>query len=107
DGMGYGAGAASWSVRWFDAADAGVIMWWTTALAAAAFTAGFATRAAGVIMALGSTQLAVLLPDGDRGIDAALRAATLVLVLSSCHARWSVDAAIRRAVGRPFPALVP
>lgn len=107
DGTGYGVGAASWSVRWFGAVDAGATMWWMTALAAAAFTAGLATRAAGVLMALGSTQLAVLLPDGDRGIDAALRAVTLVLVLSQCHARWSVDAAIRRRLGRPFPALVP
>ena len=107
DGMGYGVNAASWSVRWFGAADAGVVTWWATALAAAAFVVGLGTRVAGIVMALGSAQLAVLLPDGDRGIDAALRAVTLVLVLSQCHARWSVDAALRRALGRPFPALVP
>ena len=107
DGMGYGVTAQPWSVRWFGEADAGLVLWWGTTLAAAAFTAGFATRIAGVIMVLGSAQLGVLLPDGDRGIDAVLRVVTLVLALSQCHARWSVDAAIRRAVGRPFPALIP
>ncbi|HVV85240.1 MAG TPA: HTTM domain-containing protein [Kofleriaceae bacterium] len=107
DGMGYGFLSHPWSVRWFGAADAGVVMWWMTTIAAAAFMLGFATRAAGVLMALGSNQLATLLPDGDRGIDAALRAFTVVLVLSQCHARWSIDAAIRRRLGRPFPALVP
>ncbi len=105
-GMGYGDLAHPWSVRWFGG-EAGELMWWMTVIAAAAFTLGLATRAAGVAMVLGSAQLAVLLPDGDRGIDAALRAVTLVLVLSSCHARWSVDAAIRRRLGRPFPPLVP
>jgi hypothetical protein len=107
DGLGYGADGSPWSVRWFGDADAGVTMWWLTALAAAAFMLGLFTRVAGVALALGSAQLAALLPDGDRGIDAVLRVVTLVLVLSSCHARWSVDAALRRALGRPFPALVP
>lgn len=109
EGLGYGAGPGShaWSVDWFGQDGAGLAMWWLTAIAAAAFTVGLATRVAGVAMALGSAQLGVLLPDGDRGIDAVLRAATLVLVLSQAHARWSIDAAIRRAVGRPFPPLVP
>lgn len=107
DGLGYGVHDRPWSVRWLGAGDAGLAMWWLTALAALAFTVGLATRVAGVAMALGSAQLAVLLPDGDRGIDAALRAVALVLVLSQCHARWSIDAAVRRALGRPFPALVP
>ncbi len=106
-GMGYGGLVRPWSVRWFGPADAGIVLWWCTAGAAAAFTAGLGMRVAGVVMVLGSAQLAVLLPDGDRGIDAALRVATLVLVLSSCHARWSVDAVVRRRLGHPFPALVP
>lgn len=107
DGLGYGVHDLPWSVRWLGAADAGVLMWWMTTIAAAAFAAGLATRAAGVALALGSAQLAVLLPDGDRGIDAVLRVVTLVLVLSQCHARWSIDAALRRALGRPFSPLVP
>ena len=108
DGMGYGVDSHPWSMRWFGAsASTAELLWWSTTLAAAAFTAGLFTRVAGVIMVLGSAQLAALLPDGDRGIDAALRAVALVLVLSSCHARWSVDAVVRRRLGRPFPALVP
>ncbi len=108
DGMGYGVDSHPWSMRWFGASSATAeLLWWSTTLAAAAFAAGLFTRVAGVIMVLGSAQLAALLPDGDRGIDAALRAVALVLVLSSCHARWSVDAAVRRRLGRPFPALIP
>lgn len=107
DGMGYGVGARPWSVRWFGAADAGLAMWWMTAVAAGLLAIGLGTRLAAVALALGSAQLAVLLPDGDRGIDTALRAVALVLALSSSHARWSVDAALRRRLGRPFPALVP
>ncbi len=107
DGMGYGATADQWSVRWFGASAATAeLVWWATTIAAAAFIAGALTRIAGVVLVLGSAQLAALMPDGDRGIDAALRIVVVVLVLSSGHARWSIDAAIRRRLGRPFPALV-
>jgi hypothetical protein len=38
----------------------------------------------------------------------AFRLGMLFLAVSSCHARWSVDAWIRRRIfKRPFPALVP
>jgi hypothetical protein len=49
----------------------------------------------------------MLCPDADRGIDALLRVAVVVLALSGSHARWSADAWVRRRLGRPFPALVP
>ncbi len=106
DGLGYGVNARSWSVRWFGAGT-DAVLFWGTAAAALAFMLGALTRVAGVALVLGSAQLAVLLPDGDRGIDAALRVVTLVLVLSHSHARWSVDAVVRGWLGRPFPALVP
>ena len=108
DGMAYAANRTLWAVRWFGAsADAAEQMWWIATVAAAAFTIGLATRVAGVVYVLVAAQLAWLHPDGDRGIDIALRAVTLVMVCASGHARWSVDAWIRRRLGRPFPALVP
>ncbi len=106
EGMGYGASGKPWSVEWFGAS-AGVAMWWTGVAASLAFTLGAATRVAGVALVLASAQLGELLPDGDRGIDAVLRVVTLVLVFSSCQARWSIDAVVWRALGRPYPALVP
>lgn len=108
DGLGHGAGARPWVVRWLGAGPGTAhTLWWAATAAAAALTLGLATRVAAVAVVLLSAQLAMISPDGDRGIDAVLRAVTLVLACSSCHARWSVDAAVRRAVGRPFPALVP
>ncbi len=107
-GMGHGAVGEPWSVRWFGAsADTARLLWWLAVGASGAFTIGLGTRLAGVVLVLVSAQLGALAPDGDRGIDAALRVVTLVLVFSSCHARWSIDAVVRRRLGRPFPALVP
>jgi hypothetical protein len=108
DGMGRGTAGGPWSVRWFGASpQTARLLFWVGVGASLAFTAGLATRVAGVVVVLVSAQLGEIAPDADRGIDAALRVVTLVLVLSSCHARWSIDAAIRRRLGRPFPALVP
>lgn len=108
EGMGHGASEARWAIRWLGA-DAGTahLLFWTAALSSAAFTAGALTRVAGVVLVLVLAQLAYLTPEGDRGIDAAMRVVVLVLVFSSCHARWSVDAWLRARLGRPFPALVP
>jgi hypothetical protein len=107
-GMGHGARGEPWAVQWFGASgDTARLLWWIGVASSAAFTIGLGTRVAAVVMALTSAQLGMLAPDGDRGIDVALRVVALVLALSSCHARWSVDAVIRRAIGRPFPALVP
>ncbi len=81
--------------------------WWAATIAALAFTAGALTRVAGVVLVLALAKLGELAPDGDRGIDGVFRVVICVLVLSSCHARWSVDAVVRGKLARPFPELVP
>lgn len=108
DGMGHGAAEGRWAVRVLGA-DAGTarLLFWIAVASSAAFTAGALTRIAGAVLVLAHAQLAYLTPEGDRGIDAAMRVVVLVLVFSSCHARWSVDAWVRARLGRPFPALVP
>lgn len=108
DGMGHGARSEPLAVEWFGAsAETARLLWWIGVTSSFAFTIGLGTRVAAVVMALVSAQLGMLAPDSDRGIDVALRVAALVLAFSSCHARWSIDAIIRRTIGRPFPALVP
>jgi len=107
-GMAYGGGDAVWAARWFGAsAESAGLLWWIAVVAIAAFTVGALTRVAGLTFVLIYAQMAHLAPDCDRGIDIAIRAVVAILALSSCHARWSVDAWIRRRLGRPFPELVP
>ncbi len=68
---------------------------------------GCATRVACVVVILAGAQLGHLLPDGERGIDTILRIVTAILACSHCNAVWSIDAWVRRRLGRPFPPLVP
>lgn len=108
DGMGYGAATKPLAVRWFGAsAETARLLWWIGVSSSFALTIGLGTRIAAVVMVLTTAQLSFLAPETDRGIDVALRLVALILAVSSGHARWSVDAVIRRAIGRPFPALVP
>jgi hypothetical protein len=82
-------------------------MWLVTELALVAIAIGLATRVACVVFAVISARLAHLAPDADRGIDGLVRVVFLILALSRCDARWSLDAAIARRLGRPMPAEVP
>lgn len=59
---------------------------------------GFLTPLAGLVALLTSAQLALVLPNGDRGIDLLLRNALFLLLLSGCGRVWSVDALWRRPV---------
>jgi hypothetical protein len=68
---------------------------------------GLATRVALVAFALVSAQLSMIGPDCESGMDILMRIVFLVLALSRCHARWSLDAWIARRLGRPMPELVP
>lgn len=68
---------------------------------------GLFTRVACVGAVYASVVLAHALPGGDRAIDQILRLALCILALSQSHARWSVDAWLRRRLKRPFPAEVP
>jgi hypothetical protein len=82
-------------------------LWWVGTIAAAAMALGVATRVACVVFVLVSVQMSNLAPASEAAIDVVFRIAPLVLALSGCGAKWSVDAIIRRRLGRPPPAEVP
>ena len=68
---------------------------------------GAATRVACVVFVLVTAQTSALAPDSESGVDVLFRIVLLILALSRCNARWSIDAWIARRIGRPMPALVP
>ena len=68
---------------------------------------GLATRVALVAFVLVSAQLSIIAPDCESGSDTLIRIVFLVLALSRCNARWSLDAWIARRIGRPMPTLIP
>ena len=110
EGLGYGALGRTppFLVGWLGASTGSAWTLWTiTIVCAALFTLGAAMRVSGALLVLLSAQLAHLAPDSDRGIDILLRIVVAVLVLSGASARWSVDAWVRRRLGRPPPELVP
>ena len=86
----------------------GTAVIWTCLLAAIAFTAGFFTRAAGLVLVLVWAQWAMGLPASDRGIDMLVRDVVLLLVFSQSHRTLSVDARLRSGSwlgdGRLVPA---
>ncbi len=81
---------------------------WTIMVAALACAlVGFATPIACIAYVLVSAQLSSISHDAESAIDVIMRLVFLVLALSRCNARWSVDGWILRRIGRPMPALVP
>lgn len=76
-------------------------------IAAVCIVLGLATRLACISFVLISAQLAHIAPDADRGIHMILRIVLVILALSWCHARWSIDALVWRRFGRPLPTEVP
>jgi hypothetical protein len=110
DGLAWGmtGSKAAALARWFGASvDTGWMVWSAAATAAVLAIAGVATRLSLLVLALCWAQLGHFAADSDRGIDFMMRAVVLVLVFSPSHACWSVDAWVRRKMGRPFPKLVP
>ena len=89
----------SWVIRvWGAGPETAWIAWGlTVGFCVAVFTGTF-TRVSCVALAVMSAQLAYMAPDGDRGIDKLLRVVLLVLALSGSHAKFSVDAVIRRRI---------
>ena len=59
------------------------------------FTLGLGTRGAALVALVTYAMLAKVLPLSDRGIDLMMRNVLLVLALSQCGARWSLDARLR------------
>lgn len=85
------------------------VVWayWLFAGSLACVAIGLFTRVACVVAVYASTVLAYALPGGDRAIDQVMRLALCILALSQSHAKWSVDAWLRRLIKRPFAAEVP
>lgn len=68
---------------------------------------GLFARPACLLFAIVSAQQASIAPDSESAIDMLMRIVFIILALSRCNAKWSVDAWIRKRIGRPMPALVP
>ncbi len=93
---------------WADTLGIGAHGLWAIALVSLVLVGvGLGTRPACVVFALVSAQQSAICPDGESAIDMLMRVVFLILALSRCNARWSVDAWIARRRGRPMPALVP
>jgi hypothetical protein len=97
-----------WATAWLGAGPGTArALWVASAIALVAIATGTLTRAACVVVALISAQLAHLAPDADRGIDGLMRIVLLILALSRSNAVWAVDAWVLRRLGRPPPAEIP
>jgi len=105
---GYGLVTGGWAARWLGTDASAAHALWAIALGAAICLAtGTLTRVACVVFVLVSAQLSAISPNGERGIDSMLRIVILILACSRCHARWSVDAWVRRRIGKPLAPEVP
>jgi uncharacterized membrane protein YphA (DoxX/SURF4 family) len=82
-------------------------LWLAGAIAAAAMLIGAATRVACIALVAISAIMAHLAPSSESAIDQIFRIVLVILALSRCNARWSVDAWLARKLGRPPPAEVP
>lgn len=82
-------------------------LWLVATIAAAALAVGAATRVAAIVLCAASIAMSNLAPDSECGVDQLFRIALVILALSQCNARWSVDAWIARRLGRPPPADIP
>jgi uncharacterized membrane protein YphA (DoxX/SURF4 family) len=81
--------------------------WLVALVASLCILTGTLTRVACVAFVLASVQLADMSPNAERGIDTILRIVAGILAFSQGHARWSVDAFVRRKLGRPLAYEVP
>lgn len=97
-GMGPSSAATPLSplVGWLDASPmAAWILYLTASLSALCVCLGFFSRSGALLLVLSWAQLALLAPDADRGIDALLRNALLLLACSGAGATLSLDARLR------------
>jgi hypothetical protein len=102
--VGYATGHAGWA----DALGLSAFgLWLVAVIALVMILAGMLTPVACVVFVLVSAQQSALAPDSESAIDQLFRIVLLILALSRCNARWSLDAWIARRIGRPMPVLVP
>lgn len=93
---------------WADTLDISAYGLWTIALVSLVLVGiGLVARPACAVFVIVSAQQATISPDSESAIDMLLRIVFLILALSRCNARWSIDAWIARRRGHPMPSLVP
>jgi hypothetical protein len=99
---------AMWSPPPGGYGSADAVMWYGVVVGAlVALGAGVATPVACVAFAYASARLSWAAPEGEEGSDILMRIVVVVLALSRCNARWSVDAWVMRRIGRPMATDVP
>lgn len=81
--------------------------WLLGTISLAAVVVGLATPLACVGFVAASAAFSHLTPDGESALDMLARVVFLILALSRCNAKWSVDAWILRKLGRPMATDVP
>jgi len=81
--------------------------WALATVSLALIVLGAATRAACIGYVVASAALAHLTPNGESGLDMISRVVFVILALSRCNARWSIDAWLSRRLGRGVPAAIP
>jgi hypothetical protein len=109
-GLGWGAQVPEppAAVRLLGATTSTVLaLYLTAAVSALCLAVGVFSRVAAALLALTTSQLAHLAPDGERAIDMLLRIAVLVLAFSRADACWSVTAWWRNRRGRPRLTQIP
>ena len=82
-------------------------LWAIAAVALVLVLVGAATRVACVVFVVVSAQQSAISPESESAIDMLMRIVFVILALSRCNARWSVDAWLARRISRPMPTLVP
>ena len=83
------------------------VVWAICAVAALAVAFGAGTRVACLVLVVLTAHTASIAEDSESGFDQALRVVLVILALSRCNARWSLDAVVARKLGRPPPGEVP
>jgi hypothetical protein len=82
-------------------------LWLAAVIALVAILVGAATRLACIAFVAISVQMSHLAPSSESGVDELFRIVFVILALSRCNAKWSLDAWLGRRFGRPPPAEVP
>ena len=70
------------------------VLWTIATVALVMIALGAATRIACIAFVLASAQLSTLTPDSESALDMLARVTFVILALSRCNAKWSIDALI-------------
>lgn len=102
------AGYATGFSGWAESLGVGAHGLWSIAFGALSCVCiGLVTRPACLLFVVVSAQQSALAPNSESAIDMLMRVVFVILALSRCNAKWSVDAWFARRIGRPMPSLVP